>query len=113
MGAGGEGRKADMDYKEQIKYYRDTAKRWEQGEQLLLNGELRMQDTLREFADIIETLLAERDAAVDSIPKNCNTCCHWYDGGCVAPLELFGGCDFGIRQAWQWCGPQKGKNCNG
>lgn len=56
-------------------------------------------------ATAIETLLAEREAAVEYIPKNCNTCRYWYDGGCVAPLELFGGCDFGVRQAWQWRGP--------
>lgn len=70
-------------------------------------GQYTLATEFEEDADAIETLLAERDAAVDSIPKNCNTCCHWYDGGCVAPLELFGGCDFGIRQAWQWRGPQK------
>lgn len=37
-----EGKK--MDYKEQIEQYRSLASRWENGEQLLLNSELRFQD---------------------------------------------------------------------
>lgn len=59
-----------------------------------------------EAADAIETLLAERNAAVADIQKNCNTCRWWHDGGCCAPLELYGGCDFSVRQAWEWRGPQ-------
>lgn len=54
---------------------------------------------------IADKRLKMLEEAVEYIPKNCNTCRYWYDGGCVAPLELFGGCDFGVRQAWQWRGP--------
>ena len=50
-------------------------------------------------ATAIETLLAERNAAVADVQKNCNTCCWWHDG-------LYGGCDFSVRQAWKWRGPQ-------
>ena len=49
-----------MDYKELIEKYRSMARRWENGEQLLLNGELRIQDTLREAATAIKTLLVEQ-----------------------------------------------------
>lgn len=42
-------------------------------------------------ADVIETLLAERDAAMKHIPKTCYTCRWWHDGGCCAPLNLYGG----------------------
>lgn len=62
-------------------------------------------------ADAIETLLAERDAAMKYIPKTCYTCAHWVDGDCSFSLEKlleqFGGCDYKVRQAWLWRGPQK------
>lgn len=53
-----------MDYKELIDKYRSMARRWENGEQLLLNGELQIQDTLREAATAIKTLLVEQDVAI-------------------------------------------------
>jgi hypothetical protein len=53
-----------MDYKELIEKYHSMARRWKNGEQLLLNGELRIQDTLREAATAIKTLLVERDVAI-------------------------------------------------
>lgn len=56
-----------MDYGKQIERYRSYATRWEHGEQLLLNGEIRLQDTLREAAAAIETLLAERDTMSMSV----------------------------------------------
>lgn len=52
-----------MDYKELIEAYRSYADRWERGEQILLTGEMRLQNTMREAADAIETLMTERDAA--------------------------------------------------
>ena len=61
----------DKDYKKQIECYHDIAKRLEQGEQLLLNG---MQDTLRDAASAIETLLAERDAAVFALKLMIDSC---------------------------------------
>lgn len=63
-----------MDYKEMIERYRSYATRWERGEQLMLNGEMRIQDTLREAAAAIEAVLAERDAAISAIPKDCSKC---------------------------------------
>ena len=77
-----------MDYKKLIENYRRIAKRWECGEQLLLNGELRIQDVLRESADAIATLLVERDAAVEELHGRCSQCKHfpakldrsWWEG---------------------------------
>lgn len=98
-----------MDYKERIGHYRNMAKRWEQGEQLLLNGELRMQDTLREAARTIETLLAERDAAIADIFQSsdslCNVCKYFPDD--FSPICFNCTQIGGLNNNWQWRGPQK------
>lgn len=64
-------------------------------------------DDIAEAATAIETLLAERDAAMKFIPKVCSACKHWDAGECNAPIAG-GECVFNLRQAWQWRGPQKG-----
>lgn len=112
-----------MDYKELIGRYRLYATKWENGEQLLLNGEMRIQDTLREAATAIETLLAERDAAVEDLRGLCwccangkkyenrlpwskaTTCEHMLELGVVARSGGKCKCQF-----WKWRGPQKGEN---
>lgn len=86
-----------MDYKGLIEQLRSASR---------LQGTW-LRNRMVEAAAAIETLLAERDAAMADVQKNCNTCCWWHDGGCCAPLELYGGCDFSVRQAWKWHGSQK------
>lgn len=61
-----------MGYKEHVENYRRLADRWEHGEQLLLNGDLRIQDTLREAAAAIESLLVERDAGTSRLEDKEN-----------------------------------------
>lgn len=97
-----------MDYKEQADRYRNMANRWECGEQLLLNGELRIQDTLRESAAAIETLLAERDAAVEWLRGSCINCKNFYSS---PQSSQCADCRFdcGTSDHWEWRGLQKEK----
>lgn len=82
-----------MDYKELIRILRDE----DRGDVL---------DWVDDAADAIETLMEERDAAVEYIPRNCQTCKWWdIDKGCTAPDDM-GQC-LDLREAWQWRGPQK------
>lgn len=102
-----------MDHKEQIEIYRSYAARWERGEQLLLNGELCLQDALRDAATAIETLLAERDAAVDELLafRTCGTC-----KNSVLNRADANPCPFRIDcngQYWEWRGPQKESESDG
>lgn len=57
-------------------------------------------------ANIIETLLAERDSAIKEIPRNCGTCkyesLHGPDVPCCK-CEVW----TGIPKKWEWCGLQK------
>lgn len=97
-----------MDYKELIETYRNYANRWESGEQLLLSGAMRIQDTLREAADAIEALLAEWDAAIDDIQRNCINCAYSESNNSNhTPCEFIEFCSF--AEHWKWRGPQKGK----
>lgn len=97
---GWEGRKEPApDYKELIERLRHTT----------CSG--CMAGTMRKAADAIETLLAERDAVVEYIPHNCQTCKWWKERVkgvkcCMAP-ENSGVCYFGEGNVWQWRGPQK------
>lgn len=65
-----------------------------------------------EAADAIETLLAERDAAVADIDRYCATCKHFliFHNECTPDYD----CDnpeckniSGVNTGWQWRGPQK------
>lgn len=59
-------------------------------------------------ADAIETLLAERDAAVEDLrPIADCASCKWYFGDSSG--EVCDGCDYpGEGSNWEWRGPQKG-----
>lgn len=59
-----------MNYKEKIDHFRHLADKWECGEQVILTGELRVSDELRNAADIIEILMNERETAVSLPPNN-------------------------------------------
>ena len=63
-----------MDYDKLIERWRSLANRWENGEQLLLDGTMRIEEELRTAATAIESLradlarvTAERDAAIERI----------------------------------------------
>lgn len=93
-----------MDYKEQIEELR------------FLSGHVPEQmcdadgkDPLEKAADAIETLLAERDAAVEHLShggSRCNCCAYNYhsihDYPCKHCKETGGMSDY-----WEWRGPQK------
>lgn len=61
-----------------------------------------------EAADALETLLAERDAAVEDLKKysfnSCKVCAEWKNGMCSRPAPK----DCGGYNWWKWRGPQKG-----
>lgn len=66
------------------------------------------KDALEKAATAIETLLAERDAALKYVPHNCQTCKWWKVvkpgmACCTAPKEL-GHCYLGKGKAWEWIG---------
>lgn len=92
-----------MSYKKLIDKFRITADRWEQGEQLLLTGELRLQDAMRDAADAIETLLAERNALLgrEKSEKGICKCCKYK--GCLASSENCFKCLNG-EDKWEWHG---------
>lgn len=61
-----------MEIEKQIERYRNLANRWENGEQLLLDGAMRIQDELRDAATVLSTLQAENErlrAAADNWKK--------------------------------------------
>lgn len=81
-----------MDYKELIKKLRE--KDGCRGECL-------------QAATAIETLLAERDAAVKELHGRCSKCKHFSSGLLEFPCT---DCRFerGTSDHWEWRGPQKG-----
>lgn len=99
-----------MDYKELIETYRSYADRWERGEQILLAGEMRLQNTMRDAADAIETLLEERDAAMEYLRAfRMYSACKNSEGNKKDRKPcIFGSICTG--QYWEWRGPQKGEN---
>ena len=94
-------RRADMDYKELIERLEYQA------------ASIRDRNIFRDAATAIETLLAEREAAVKDIERCCATCKHFliFHNGCTPDYD----CDnpeckniSGVNAGWQWRGPQKG-----
>lgn len=76
-----------------------------------------LRERMLDAADAIETMLAERDAAVEELRGECRYCAHntgWHNAGrCAAcfhetvtiPLPGFNNVD-----NWEWRGPQKGES---
>lgn len=101
----------DMDYKELIRRLVDC----DQLEAAIEDDNLSL--ALEDAADAIETLLAERDAAVKELRGECRCCANntgWHNiGKCAvclhetAPIPLPG---FNRVDSWQWSGPQEGEN---
>ena len=65
-----------------------------------------LQRTMLEAATAIETLLAERDAAVEDLKGMCGVCKH--RGVCLFDEQHRIGCAVSNRGHWEWRGPQKG-----
>lgn len=83
-----------MDYKELAKQLRRAVP---------YNGTW-LQDRMREAATAIETLSAERDAAVEELRGECRVCER--RGECLFNDQYRDECGNGSN--WQWRGPQKG-----
>lgn len=87
-----------MDYKETIEAMRSTDVK------VVLCHSL-------DAADAIETLLAERDAAVENLKfsggKRCRFCI--YNDRSIHDFPCNSCCETGgMSEYWEWCGPQKG-----
>lgn len=103
-----------MDYKELAKELRDEAQ-WQ-------NINFTFSTVAKELyaaATAIETLLAERDAAVEDLRGRCWCCVHGKPWEPAGPLSKLTGCDhlseFGVLARgggkckcphWEWRGPQ-------
>lgn len=92
-----------MDYKElieRLKYYgTDYATGGNLGREIMGTD-----DVLLDAATAIETLLAERDAAVEELRGECRGCER--RGGCLFNDQYRDECGNGSN--WKWRGPQKG-----
>lgn len=88
-----------MDYKELIERIEDSC------DFAVAIEEDDLFTTLKDAADAIETLLAERDAAVEDLKGRCDICKH----RCVCLFDEHRrvGCANSKRGHWQWRGPKK------
>lgn len=101
-----------MDYKELIGWLRRTVEYGDEEPREYCTNRCGRCEHCDQAATAIETLLAERDAAVKYIPRSCQTCKWWdIENGCVAPDNM-GEC-LDLRELWQWRGPQKGSENDG
>lgn len=65
-----------------------------------------------DFLFAIETLLLERDAAIEDMQRECINCAHAESNNSNhTPCEFIEFCCF--AEYWKWRGPKKGENCNG
>lgn len=103
-----------MDYKEQIEKLRFLSSHVP--EQMCdADG----KDPLEKAADAIETLLAERDAAIEMLHGECHACKHnagWHNigkcGVCVHETARDSFTPGKRTDCWEWCSPQKGDKEN-
>lgn len=92
-----------MNYKEMVALARKAAKEW-----LYSDGYHQAGALCKMAADAIETLLTERDAAVEDLSKSPNpsTCKHGEH--CDYISVITGRPDCYSCHEWEWRGPQKG-----
>lgn len=98
-----------MDYKELIRISKKAEDEWRNDHTFYQAG-----TPIDSLCDAIETLLAERDAAVKDLHGDCRCCANntgWHNiGKCItclhetAPITLP---EFNRIDNWQWRGPQK------
>ena len=70
--------------------------------------ELEAAEAIKSLREQLVRVTAERDAAIEYIPHDCETCRHWRprtDNPCAAPDKT--PCEYRKRQTWQWRGTQK------
>lgn len=87
-----------MDYKELIDKLRGEAFF------IRVNGLDGWSTGFSRAADVIETLLEERDAAIREIAKGCDNCKY---SDLYAEEEPCRNCHVNFSK-WEWCGPMKG-----
>lgn len=75
-------------------------------EQLRDENNCNVLDYIEDAATAIETLLAERDAAVEDLKGRCGVCKH--RRVCLVDEQHRNGCAVSNRGHWEWRGPQKG-----
>lgn len=88
-----------MDYKELIEISQKAANEWRNDHTFYQAGVL-----IDSLCSAVEDLLAERDAAVADIPRDCKTCKHQDE--CAKGYEILHDCWF-VASKWQWRGIQK------
>lgn len=98
-----------MDYKEVLEQLRDIILHGDEHPAEYCTNRCGGCDACDKAIEAIETLLAERDAAVADIPIRCYKC-KYYDipdkePPCGECIELGGS-----ENNWQWRGPQKGND---
>ena len=95
-----------MDYKKLIFNLRDYAEQYKSGS-TLGRAIVETEDVMFAAADAIETLLAERDAAIEESRGDCKKCRFTnfgsFDFPCFRCVRTGGKADY-----WEWRGPQKG-----
>lgn len=75
---------------------------------VLRNQELRVVlEYIDDAATAIETLLAERNAAIKSLHGRCGECKHHESGTSRFPCDACSIRGTGLIDRWQWRGPQK------
>lgn len=97
-----------MDYKELVALARKAGKEWLYSDEYHQAGAL-----CKMAADAIETLLAERDAAVEDLWKrpHSSTCKHGEHCDYISAITGFPDCY--SCDEWEWRGPQKGDGHGG
>lgn len=87
-----------MDYKELIEQLRKHHQSW------AAYRDLELAHDLEDAITAIETLLAEREAAVEEIHGRCSKCKHFFSGILRTPCKYC--CrEGGAVDYWEWRGP--------
>lgn len=95
-----------MDYKELIELLRRTVEHGNEEPWEYCTNRCGGCEMCDQAADALETLLAERDAAIDDIQRNCINCAYTESNNSNhTPCEFIEFCSF--AEHWKWRGPQK------
>ena len=108
-----------MDIEKMIEQIRAAADKWEAGHQIILTGELRVQDALRDAATALSTLQAENEKLRDEleqVKREKDAAVSWaqkytesIDSPCVACKHNTG--DYVCTAICGNCGPMGTKSC--
>lgn len=96
-----------MDYKDLIEQLKNIRF-------IYADNMIKCESICNKAADAIETLLAERDAAIEMLKGECNACKHntgWHNIGKCAVCVHETAREWPVTKkrtdCWEWCGPQK------